>query len=86
MSPTFFGTFQTKKIEKSIFQPETKDDALWSLARLKGSTKGPLLHLQLLERPPEKKVTIDFFRFFFDFWAKISKTTLKKCKTYVSSN
>ena len=66
----FFHFFLTKKIEKSIFRTESGYYALWPLAHLKGPSKGPLLHLQLLERPPEKKVTIDFLDFFSIFGPK----------------
>ena len=63
----FFGLFRRKKIEKSIFRTESGNHGLWPVGHLKGLFKGYLLHLQLLERPPEKKVTIDFLTFFLDF-------------------
>ena len=80
MSPTIFGTFPTKKNRKIDFSDRIR--VLWPVAvrASQRALQGSLL--QLLEKPPEKKVTIDFFRFFFDFWAKITKTTLKKCKMF----
>ena len=59
----FFTFFWQKKIEKSIFRTESGNYGLWPLGHLKGPFKGSLLHLQLLERPPEKKITIDFLDF-----------------------
>ena len=76
----FFGTrgfslVSDKKNEKSIFRTESGNYGLWPLRHLKGPFKGSLWHLQLLERPPEKKVTIDFF---FRFLGQNPKTHLKK--------